>query len=113
MEFLIPIAFFACIAYTIKVVVEARTRAKFVSANVPQELLKSILVVEEQQRRHSALRWGIVLICMAIGFGLIEAFRWEDVGPGAVALLIGSTGIGNVAFYLFARHLDKQVAVHA
>ena len=103
LEFLIPIAFFAAIAYSIKVVVEARARAKLVAANVSEELLRTMLQVEEQQRSQSSLRWGIVLIGLAIGFGLIEAFDWQDATPGAIALLIGATGIGNLVFYVVAR----------
>jgi hypothetical protein len=67
-----------------------------------------MLVVEEQQRRHSSLRWGIVLTFIAVGFGLIEAFGWKDATPGAVAVLIGATGVGNLAFYWLARQMESK-----
>jgi hypothetical protein len=102
LEFLIPIAFFTAVAYSIKVVVDARARAKLIAANVSEELLRSMMAAEEHQRRHSSLRWGIVLVCLSVGLGLIEIFNWQDVGPGAIALLIGATGIGNLAFYKLA-----------
>ena len=101
-DFLIPIAFFTAVAYSIKVVVDARARAKLIAANVSEELLRSMMAAEEHQRRHSSLRWGIVLVSLAVAFGLIEIFNWQDVGPGAIALLIGATGIGNLAFYKIA-----------
>ena len=99
LDFLIPIALFGSIAYSIKVVVEARARAKLMAANVSQELLRAMLTIEDQQRRQSSLRWGIVLVGLAAAFGLIEAFNWQDASPGAIALLIGATGIGNLVFY--------------
>lgn len=112
-EFLIPIAFFAAVAYSIKVVVEARARAKLIAANVSEDLLRSMMLAEEHQRRHSSLRWGIVLVCLAVAFGLIEVFNWQDVGPGAIALLIGATGVGNLLFYKFAQQDEPRRAATA
>src|SRR5262245_15092678 len=108
MEFLIPIAFFAAIAYIFKVVVEARTRGKILAANVPEDLIRSMLHVEEMQKRHSALRWGVVMVCMGIGFALIDRMDWHDAGPGAIAILLGATGLGNLAFYAIARKSEGQ-----
>lgn len=108
MEFLIPIAFFAAVVAAIKFIVDARVRTKLVSANVSNDLLRSLLEVEEQQRRYSSLRWGIVLSCLGIGFALIQSFDWSEGGPGAIAVVIGATGIGNLLSYLFTRHAEAQ-----
>src|SRR5262245_27478525 len=84
-EFMIPIAFFAAVAYNFKVVVESRTLGKIMAANVPEDLIRSMLQLEETQKRHSALRWGVVMVCMAIGFAFIDRMDWHDAGPGAIA----------------------------
>ncbi|HEY7671754.1 MAG TPA: hypothetical protein VIC71_06010 [Gammaproteobacteria bacterium] len=107
LEFLIPIIFFVCIAYIIKAILESRTRAKLIAANSSEELIRSLLVSEEQQRRQTSLRWGIVLSCLAGGFALIQTFGYNDVTPGAIAVLLGATGVGNLAFYAIARNLPK------
>jgi hypothetical protein len=107
LEFLIPIAFFVCITYVIKTILESRTRAKLIAANSSEELIRSLLLSEEQQRRQTSLRWGIVLSCLAGGFALIESFNYDDVTPGAIAVLLGATGVGNLAFYAIARNLPK------
>ena len=62
---------------------------------------------EEQQRRQASLRWGIVLSCLAGGFALIQSFGYNDVNPGAIAVLLGATGVGNLAFYAIARNQPK------
>ncbi|MBD8900504.1 hypothetical protein [Rhodanobacter sp. DHG33] len=102
---LVPISLFVCIAYAIKVCVDAMVRRRVVTAGSSPELVASLLREEELRRRHSSLRWGIVLLSVALGFGLIQWFGWQDVTPGLVAVLAGATGLGNLVFYLVARKL--------
>ena len=103
-EVLIPITFFLCVTYAIKALVDARMRGKLIAANSSEELVRSLMLNEENERRHTSLRWGVVLTSLAVGFGLIEMFGWDDVTPGAIAVLLGATGIGNLAFYSIARN---------
>lgn len=104
---LIPITLFICITYAIKLLVDARTRSKLIAANGSEELIRSLVQNEEQQRRHASVRWGVVLVCLAVGFALIEFFGWDDVTPGAIAVLLGATGVGNLVSYYISRDLPK------
>lgn len=104
-ELLIPITLFIAIAYTIKAVVDAGVRRKMVDSNGSQDLVRSMLEGEEVRRRHSSLRWGVTLSVLAIGFGLVQAAGWTELNPGVIAVLLGATGIGNLAYYLLARRL--------
>lgn len=104
-DLLIPITLFVCITYAIKAVVDAYVRRKMVESNGSQELLRSILEGEEVRRRHGSLRWGVVLSALAIGFAIIEAFGWREPTPGIFAVLLGATGLGNLAYYFAARRL--------
>lgn len=103
---LIPICLFICITYAIKFVVDARVRKRMVDAGGSEELVTSLLRDEQQRRRHSSLRWGIVLLSVALGFGLIQWFGWQEVTPGLVAVLAGATGLGNLIFFAISRKLD-------
>ena len=105
---LIPITFFLCVTYAIKALLDARTRAKLIAANGSEEMIRTLVQNEEQQHRHASLRWGIVLASLAVGFGLIEYFGWDDVTPGAIAVLLGATGVGNLVFYSIARNLQQR-----
>lgn len=102
---LVPITLFVCIAYAIKVVVDAHVRRKMVESGGSQELLRSILEGEEVRRRHGSLRWGVVLVALAVGFAVIEALGWTEPTPGIFAVLLGATGLGNLAYYFAARRL--------
>jgi hypothetical protein len=106
-EVLIPITLFFCITYAIKLLVDARTRSKLIAANGSEELIRSLVQNEEQQRRHASVRWGVVLVCLAVGFALIEFFGWDDVTPGAIAVLLGATGVGNLVSFYISRDLPK------
>lgn len=107
MEFgiLIPIVLFVCIAYVIKVCVDAMVRKRMLDTGGSAELVDSLLRDEELRRRHSSLRWGIVLLSVALGFGLIQWFGWQEVTPGVVAVLAGAIGLGNLVFYAVSRKL--------
>ena len=39
------------------------------------------------------------------GFGVVALVGWNEVTPGAIAVLLGATGLGNFAFYLLERKL--------
>jgi hypothetical protein len=102
---LVPISIFACIAYSIQVCVDASVRRRMVEAGGSADLIDSVVRDEKQRRRLSSLRWGIVLMSVALGFGLIQWFGWREVTPGLIAVLSGATGLGNVVFFLVSRRL--------
>ncbi|MGH8147664.1 MAG: DUF6249 domain-containing protein [Rhodanobacteraceae bacterium] len=104
-DILIPIVLFICITYAIKIVVDARVRSRIIDAGGSDDLVKSIMRDEEQRRRHSSLRWGIVLLSVGVGFALIQWFGWHDVTPGVVAVLAGVVGIGNLLFFAVSRKI--------
>ena len=105
---LIPMTAFICIAYAIKAVADARTRAKLVAANTSQELVSTILRADEENRRLGALRWGIVLTFLAGGLALIEGIGWDRPTAGVFAVLIGATGVGQLAFFAVAQILRER-----
>ena len=105
LEMMIPITLFVCITYAIKAVVDARVRKQLVTSNVSQVLIQSIVEADELRRRHATLRWGVTLIALAIGFGLIEALGLREITAGVLAILLGTTGIGNLVAYHLSRKL--------
>ena len=104
-EILIPITLFACVAYSIKTVVDAYTRRRIIESRGSEELVRSLLEGEATRRRLASLHWGCVLVALAVGFGLVEWSGTDRVTPGVISLLLGATGLGNLAFYLLERRL--------
>ncbi|HNR91054.1 MAG TPA: hypothetical protein PKO41_01385 [Dokdonella sp.] len=101
----IPISLFVCITYAVKAIVDARVRKQLVSANVSEELVRSIIEGDEIRRRHASLRWGVIFVALALGFFAIEAFSWDEFSPAVIAILFGATGLGNLAYYAMSRKL--------
>lgn len=106
-ELLIPISLFVCITYAIKAVVDAGVRRRMVESNGSHELVRSMLEGEEQRRRHGSLRWGVILVALAIGFGIVDAGHWDELTPAVIAILLAATGLGNLAYYAIARRQGR------
>lgn len=104
-DILIPITLFVAVAYAIKVTVEAYTRRRIIETRGSEELVRALLDGEAGRRRQSSLQWGAVLVALAVGFGLVELTGTREVTPGVVALLLGATGLGNLAYYLLERRM--------
>ena len=102
---LIPIVMFVCIVVAIKIIVDSRLRRRLAETNASEELIKSMLQADEVSRRLEALKWGLVLTIVGCAFGLISALHLESDNPGTFGLLIGSAGIGMLAYHVIASRL--------
>ena len=104
MEFglLVPITALICTVMAIKVIVEAPLRSRMAETNASEDLVKSMLVADEQSRRLSALKWGLVLTLIGLAFGLISAMHLDSQDPGTWGLLIGAAGIGMLVYHAIA-----------
>jgi hypothetical protein len=107
MEFglLVPITAFICIVMAIKVIVEARLRGRLAENNASEDLVRSMLVADEQARRLSALKWGLVLTLVGLAFGIISGLNLDSQDPGTWGLLIGAAGIGMLAYHGIANRV--------
>ncbi|MGE8235670.1 MAG: hypothetical protein ACN6PQ_05300 [Stenotrophomonas indicatrix] len=103
MQELIPITLFICTAYAIHAIADARARGKLVAPHVPEEVIRSLAVLEEERRRQGALRWGISLVCLALAMALLEAIGARDLTFGAAAAMVGSAGLGQLLAWHFTR----------
>ena len=101
MEFglLVPITAFICVVMAIKIVMDARLRRRLAETNASEDLIKSMLVADEQSRRLSALKWGMVLTLVGGAFGLISALNLDSQDPGTWGLLIAAAGIGMLGYH--------------
>lgn len=101
----IPITLFVCIYLAIKAVVDARARKHLVQSHGSEDMLRTLFEGEESRRRHASLRWGIILVALAAGFALLEGVDWEEPSPLLFSILLGATGLGNLAAYAITRRL--------
>ncbi len=106
-DYLIPITLFICVTLAIKFVADSRVRRRLVETNASDELIKSMLVADEQNRRLSALKWGLVLTLQGLAFGLMSWMhldRWDT--PGVIGLVIGAAGVGLLTYHAIVKYSD-------
>lgn len=96
---LIPLTAIIAIVMAIKIIVDSRLRRRLAETNASEDLIKSMLQADEQSRRLSALKWGLVLTLLGLAFGLISALHLDSDNPGTWGLLIAAAGVGMLAYH--------------
>lgn len=102
-EVLIPITMAICTVAAIKFVVDARLRRRLAETHADHELIRAMLQADEQSRRTSALKWGIVLTLLGLAFGLIDILNLKPDAPATWGLLIGTAGLGMLGFHFVSQ----------
>lgn len=107
MQELVPITIFVCFAYAIQAVSDARARSKLVAPHVSEEVIMSLIRAEQLRRKFSSLRWGVTLVCSAVGFFVLQILGCDELGPGVLAVCLGAIGIGQLCFFLIHKWIEK------
>src|ERR1700743_244250 len=98
MHEMIPITLFVCLTYgfifLVKALIDARMRFLMIRNGANEDVIRVASAAEHQQRRWSALRLGIGLCLLALGFAVIQIAGWREITPGVVAIIAGAVGIG-------------------
>lgn len=102
MEWLIPIVLFVCIVLAIKIVMDGRVRRGIAQSGASEDLVRAMLAADEQNRRTSSLKWGLVLVLTGIAFGLIDALNFGPEDPAAFGIVIAFAGLGMLGFHFIA-----------
>jgi hypothetical protein len=108
--FLVPLGFFAMIAYIAKVIVDTRIRRKVLEARVSADVADAILNRNwKEPSTLSALKWGLVIVALGAGLLLVDLFGIDFESPLAYALLLLSTGTALLGYYLIERDGDASL----
>ena len=98
----IPMVLFVCIAYAVKVIVDARVRRRMVETNGSEELVKTLMESDEQSRRVSALKWGMVLTSIGVAFFIQQVAKLSEDDPATYGLLFIAAGVGLLGYHAVA-----------
>ena len=99
---LIPIVLFLSVVAAIKIVMDGRVRRKLAESGASETLVCSMLLTDEQNRRLSTLKWGLVLALVGMAFGLIDLLNLSAKDPVTFGMLITSAGLGMLRFHALA-----------
>ena len=99
----IPMVLFVCIVVAIKIVVESRLRRRLAETHASEDLVRAMLLADEQNRRLSALKWGMVMVLVGVSFGLIDVLDLRADDAATFGLLIGAAGLGMLGYHLIGQ----------
>ena len=106
LSLLIPIVGFICLVAIVRAVVEGRLRRRLAETHASEELMRAIAQADEANRKHGALKWGLVLGWSGVAFGLIDALGLDCNDPGAYGLLLGAAGIALLLHHFLQQRTD-------
>jgi hypothetical protein len=99
---LVPIVLFVCIVACIKIIMDGRVRRRLAESGASEELVRTMLAADEQNRKVSSLKWGLVLVLVGIAFGLIDVLNLGPNDPAAFGIVITAAGLGMLGFHALA-----------
>jgi hypothetical protein len=103
-EALVPLGFFAMVAYISKLIGETRIRRKVLDEQASPEVADSLLASRRSEPSAlSSLKWGLVVLALGVSIIFIEAIGLAFESPLAYGFVMLSAGIGLLGHYLIAR----------
>ena len=99
---LIPIVLAICIVAVIGIIEESRLFRRLAETEASDELVRALMRSRSRGRRSAALKWGLVLVALGLGFALVHGFGFGADDPASFALLFSAGGLGLLAFRAFA-----------
>lgn len=73
------------------------------------EAIKALNIAEPKEKKsYSALRWGCMLIGMAIAFVLLQFFSIDDLAYWFIAA--GGLGVGLLVSFIIENHMEEKNA---
>jgi hypothetical protein len=100
--FMMLIAFTALVLI-IRAIIDGVIRYRALSANADASEVLKALSREATPFHLSALKWGLGLGSLGVGFLIIEALKLQPEQPGTWGVLTLSVAAGLLAFYAFAK----------
>jgi len=102
LEMLIPIVLFICITAAVKFIMDGRVRQRLAQSGASEDLVRTMLAADEQNRKVSSLKWGLVLVLVGIAFGIIDILNLNAGDPATFGIVIGAAGLGMLGFHALA-----------
>lgn len=110
-EILVPLGFFALVAYISKLIADTRVRRKAMEAHTSAETAEAIL-----HRRgaapstQSALKWGLVVLSLGAAVLLLDLFAVGFESPLAYGVMLLATGGALLSYYLVEHDAEEERA---
>lgn len=99
-SFIIPVAFFASIAYIAKLISDTRIRRKALESHASNEIAEAVVNRKwPEPSTRSAFKWGLVIFSLGTGMLLVDLLSISFESPLAYAILLLATGTALLGYY--------------
>lgn len=93
--FLVPIAFFAAIAWTVKIISDNRTRRRLIDSGATEGMVEALFA----DRAHdpnvpASLKWGLVTIGIGLALIVVQFLPYDFEEPISYGLMFVFAGAG-------------------
>lgn len=108
-EILVPLGFFALVAYISKLISDTRVRRKAMEAHASPDVAEAIL-----SRRggapstQSALKWGLVVLALGAAVLLLDLLSIGFESPLAYGVMLLATGGALLSYYLVEHDAEAE-----
>jgi hypothetical protein len=103
-EFLVPLGFFAMVAYIVKLISDNRLRRKVLNSPASEEMAEALLSRQRTgPQTRSALKWGLIFVALGVGVLFVNVLAIGFESPLAYALLLLATGAALLGYYTIER----------
>jgi hypothetical protein len=110
-DFLVPLGFFAMVAYIAKLIGDTRVRRKALDSHAEADVAEAILNRRwSEPSTRSALKWGLVVVALGVGVLLVDLFTIGFESPLAYAILLLATGMALLGYYFVERENEGEGA---
>ena len=113
-DVLIPLGFFALVAYIAKLIRDTRIRRKALEAPLSEEAAEAFVRGGSfEPSTKSALKWGLVVLAIGAGLLFVDLLTISFESPVAYAVLLVASGIALLGYYLIEQDdEDRSGATH-
>ena len=108
-EVLVPLGFFALVAYIAKLIRDTRIRRKALESPLSEEKIDELLGKGgwTEPSTRSALKWGLVVLALGAGLLFVDLLTISFDSPLAYAVLLVATGIAQLGYYLIEQDDER------
>lgn len=100
-DILVPLGFFALVAYIAKLIRDTRIRRKALESPLSKEEAEAFVRGgEAEPSTRAALKWGLVVLALGAGLLFVDLLMISFESPLAYAVLLLATGIALLGYYL-------------
>ena len=98
----VPLGFFALVAYIAKLIRDTRVRRKTLESPLSEEQIEKLLDQGggSKPSTQAALKWGLVVLALGAGLLFVDLLAISFESPVAYAVLLLATGIALLGYYL-------------